>query len=172
MNQTEAKNVLQTALETLRQSDLETFGEDVGERPIMFRIAYYMMLQIEDGGPLHVDCDYNRNIDAVKQLLPVKEETFPEAGDRVKAPRFFPDIVVHKRRDDTENVLVCEIKKAGNSRGGDEDRKRLQTLTRADGYFRYKLGAFIEVDQANRQIGVEYFENGVATTTWSIPGRN
>ncbi|HWY14296.1 MAG TPA: hypothetical protein VNX86_04055 [Rhizomicrobium sp.] len=167
MNQAEAKDVLQTALEALRQNDLTTFGEDVGERPIMFRVAHYMISKAETGESLHVDCDYNRSVDAVKQLLPMKEETFPEADKRVKVQRFFPDIVIHKRRDDSENILVCEIKKVGDSRGPELDRRRLQILTRQDGYFHYILGAFIEVDQAHRRIIVEYFENGEAVNKWS-----
>jgi hypothetical protein len=62
MTKSKAKQLLQVSLRDLRERDLPTFGTSIGERPIVFRIAYYMQCALRAPG-LTVDCDYNRDID-------------------------------------------------------------------------------------------------------------
>lgn len=154
MDDEAAKIILREALEKLKK-ELNTFGKMIGERPIMFRIAHYMATKVERED-VTVDCDYNRHGDDFKTFpIPRKiENGLPEQA------RFFPDIVLHNRRVDTQNILVCEIKRASDGRSHDVDHSRLTMLTDQTGGFRYRLGAFIEVDQKNRAIKLLYFKNG------------
>ena len=54
---------------------------------------------------------------------------------------FRPDIIVHRRLSNKENVLVVETKARAQRSGSDE--KRLRELTAELGVFRYWAGAFV-----------------------------
>ena len=167
MNTEDAKTILKRALLMLLNNDLKTFGKNIGERPIMCRIAHYMVGEGAEKDGLTVDCDYNRHGDILKKYLwPPKAESIEGA----KLKRFFPDIVLHMRRDNSQNILVCEIKKKGDGRGSTDDHKRLSILTKQEGgNFCYDLGAFIEVDQASRTVKVRYFTCGKPTSKiWDL----
>jgi hypothetical protein len=113
MDSDDAKNILEEALTKLLDNDFVTFGETTGERPMMFRIAHYMIARAEAGGQLTVDCEYNRHGNDIK-TLPPKDETISTAAGQV-ARRFSPDIVLHERGTNAQNILVCEIKRVSTS---------------------------------------------------------
>jgi hypothetical protein len=173
MNANDAKAFLEKALSKLLKDDLKTFGDSIGERPIVFRIAHYLAAAAEIGG-LSVDCDYNRHGNDPKRDpaiplagLPSKQEEVHGMAGK-KTERFFPDIVLHKRRSDECNILVCEIKRASDNRSPEIDRDRLKILT--TGQFHYEFGAFITVDQTQPCINVEYFAKGTPNgATWKAP---
>lgn len=160
------KVLLEAALARLLAEDIapgtpEGFPDTIGERPLVFRLAYYMIECGAETSGLKVDCDYNRHRTSIKELLPSKTEPgLPPDMVEGKPKRFFPDIVLHRRGDDEGNVLVCEIKRRGDHREAKIDRCRLERLTDKHGDFRYDLGAFIQIDQRKSTIAIEYFENG------------
>lgn len=138
---------LEQALQKLRVIDLQPempngFPHTIGERPLVFRLAHYMVASGAEEDGLRVDCDYNRHGKSIKELLPAKDEPgMPgDTPPELKPKRFFPDIVLHRRGDDDRNVLVCEIKRVGDHRELDIDRGRLAQLTARGGTFRYDLG--------------------------------
>jgi hypothetical protein len=140
------------------------FPSTIGERPIMFRLAHYMIAcGAEAEARLTVDCDYNRHKHNPKTFLPAKAETIDADGHEqlVQPKRFFPDIVVHECGVDDQNILVCEIKRTVDPRHPDIDCSRLEELTRTNGNFGYQVGAFVEIDQRRCAITVKYFENGM-----------
>lgn len=177
MNRDRAKIVLEEALKRLLADDLRPelpagFPRTIGERPLVFRLAHYLVECGAEEGELRLDCDYNRHGTSVKELLPTKEEVDMPVDDKgAKPKRFFPDIVLHRRGDDGQNVLVCEIKRSGDQRDPNIDRGRLVQLTRRDGIFHYDLGAFVLIDQNNARISIEYFEDGKASGSASLPPR-
>jgi hypothetical protein len=104
MNRDRAKIVLEQALEKMLVIDIRPklphgFPRTIGERPLVFRLAHYMIEcgAKEDG--LNVDCDYNCHGTTVKELLAPKTEAgFPDdMSEQSKPKRFFPDLVVHRR---------------------------------------------------------------------------
>lgn len=155
MNEAKAKEILKDAVQRLKV-ELGEFGASIGERTIVFRIAHYMACAVEDGY-LSVDCDYNREGDDVKKFLGRPKE---ECHDGTCTKRFFPDIVLHKRKSGEKNILVCEIKKASDPRGPEIDHRRLEMLTSKIQSFRYLLGAFIKIQQSPPLIEVTYFKDG------------
>lgn len=164
MDRDTAENALITAVQLLKR-ELPSFGKDVGERTIMCRLAHHLAAQVEPNERhVHVDCEYNRQGDDPKRFrnppsceLPGKEE---DVGGGRKSNRFFPDIVLHQRKADDQNLLVCEIKRKNDPRGCKDDHRRLKKLTCSRGGFRYCIGVFLEVDQANCQVTATYFTNG------------
>ena len=171
MTPEEAKIILQAAVSQLVDNDLATFGASIGERPIMFRIAHYMASDGERNG-LKVDCDYNRYGDGIKMaVFPHKDEVDAGDGSR-QSTRFFPDILLHERRSQEHNVIACEIKLERDRRNPDIDRCRLQMLTDQANDFRYRLGAFILIDQDKRSATITYMENGRLAGSWSRRARD
>lgn len=158
MNRESAKKYLIDAVQLLKK-ELPSLGEDIGERTIMCRLAHHLANKVEKlCSSLHVDCEYNRYEDDPKMLplSPMVDDVFAGHGG---SRRFFPDIVVHKRADDGNNILACEIKKS-NARHHNLDHCRLKKLTHPNGRFRYLIGVFLEIDQKGRCVTATYFENG------------
>ena len=173
MDKTQARKILEEALRKLVEVDFRSeqhFPLDIGERPLVFRLAHYLILGgAEEDGVLRVDCDYNRHREDVKRMLREKREDVRWVSGRTLEPkRFFPDIVLHERQCDDHNILVCEIKRLGDGRDPEVDRGRLAYLTSVGGDYGYQLGAFVLVDAASKQIEVSYYEDGMQRDTISI----
>ena len=94
----------------LIQTDSALLERDVSERSLSHRLAHYISLDVAIQLPLTVDCEYNRHFGDPKRLqLPPRE-----ALDReIRATTVFPDIVVHERGSDENNLIVLELKKVG-----------------------------------------------------------
>lgn len=167
MKPEQAKAILESAIEKLLAEDIgpqmpKGFPRTIGERPLVARLALYMIQGGAERNGLNLDCDYNRHGKTIKELLPPKPEPgMPRDMPPEQNPkRFFPDIVLHSRGNDDSNVLVCEIKRSGDHRDPAIDRSRLVELTTKPGHFGYDVGAFLKVDQEAATVAVEYFEGG------------
>jgi len=159
-----------------------------GERAITYRLAFYLESElrgaglINDVGPLVVDCEYNRHLARGKSLAAEAEERIKkivnEAREReLKADddgyyvfSVAPDIVVHQRRTDINNLLVVEIKKESNTESEEYDSLKLELFTKPKhdnrGYG-YKFGAKIvaeDEETVRRELKiVMQYKNGERT---------
>lgn len=134
------------------------------ERAIGYRLAFYLESElrtiglISDFGPLVVDCEYNRHLAKKKTLA---SETEDRIKDIVKKARdrtleadedgsyvfsIAPDILVHQRRTDVNNLLVVEVKKRTNPETEEYDHLKLELFTKSrqdDMGYGYRYGAWI-----------------------------
>lgn len=147
------------------------------ERAIAYRLAFYLesemrsMDLVTDVGPLVVDCEYNRHGGKLKtlgveqRLKYIVEKARNKKWDESDDDDFnvfsvAPDIVVHQRRTDTNNLLVVEIKKRSNPEPEDYDDLKLKlfTETKHDEGYGYKFGAWVvaedECDPAKRELKI------------------
>ena len=115
---------IETATRTLLKNDLFLLANNSDEWSISHKFAEYLQHQFQDW---HVDVEYNRDKDQVKEL--------DEENVR-------PDIIVHIR-DTSNNLLVVEIKKSNNLEWLDRDRRRLCKFTSLTGRYKYRFGALI-----------------------------
>jgi len=106
-----------------------------------------------------VDCEYNRHLNGLKhqristKLLKIVKKARRKAK-RVngESTKYFisvaPDIVVHKRGEDTLNLLVVEIKKLSNPEIKEYDQEKLKCFTKqGQDEFGYELGfAVVAID--------------------------
>jgi len=104
----EIKAVISAAIADFHETDQYLLKSDLNERTISHRFALHLQRRLPDW---EVDCEYNRNLDAVKALELPKDGI---SWDDTEAKTVFPDIIVHKRGPGP-NVLVVEMKKAGLS---------------------------------------------------------
>lgn len=101
------KTILSGALTKLVNNDLELIRRKVQEESINHKLAIYLEEELrETGWPHHVDVEYNKNGD--------KPKTYTDA--RGKKKRAKPDIIVHQRKEQDENLLFFEIKKLNSSK--------------------------------------------------------
>jgi len=143
------KKVLE-ALCKLRTNDHYLLEAKVNERTISHKLAEYLQEEFE----LVVDCEYNRHKKEPKRI-------FRELGNincnDTDGKTVFPDIVVHKRGTDDENLLVIEIKKSSNPIDRDFDREKIVAFTTE---LDYKFGLFLEINVDNPHDYLEWYEEG------------
>lgn len=122
-----------TAVEALFVNDSILLDYDVGERTIVAKLAAYL----KGVFPSHdVDVEYNRH-----GLDPKTVELSSECyggGDH----RIFPDVIVHRRSEDRQNLLVIEVKKSTNREPRACDEAKIRALKDQYGY---EYGVMIEL---------------------------
>lgn len=105
------------AIEELRKHDGHLLDVDASEWSITHHLAVYLQQEFEDW---KVDTEYNRDDHDIKRL--------PNLPD-VTRDNVLPDIIVHKRGTNDNNLLVIEVKKMGCGHNlGDE--KKLAEFTK------------------------------------------
>jgi hypothetical protein len=133
---------IEQALMAFVRNDLDLLHPDANERNISQRLALHLQAQFPD---YKVDCEYNRDADHIKRL-----DLYPENArtDDLQGKTIYPDIVVH-RRDEGSNLLVIEVGK----KAGEEDRKKdLLKLRRTKEEYRYEGALFINFGSREKPI--------------------
>ena len=160
MTFTKVEERLALALRKLCDEQACLIKVDANERSITHHLAIY--LQYEFTG-WHVDVEYNRHFDDPKRQPrrpqePPRQPT-PEDTDAVTV---FPDIIVHHRGTDQNNLLVVEVKKASRDDPGD-DYWKLEQFTKPlpEGYG-YRWGVHVVLPAARGDAQRKtWFKNGV-----------
>ena len=112
-------------------------------------IAAKLAIHLAQGFPDHdVDVEYDRHGLAAKTLeLPAECRG---GGKR----RVIPDIVIHHRGSDDENLVAIEIKKRSNKESRDYDRAKLVAMK---SQLRYRVAVSLELP-----VGAEITKNDVS----------
>ncbi len=138
---TDVKSRLLSALETLVEKDNHLLTVDANERSITHRLAVYL----EGLFPgWNVDCEYNKNLGKVKRLFEFKRSI---DNDNDQGVSVYPDIIIHRRGPDGENLAVIEAKKSNNPSRHSEgickcDRCKLKLLKDE---LKYQFAYFLEI---------------------------
>jgi hypothetical protein len=117
------REALKTSLNKLLDRDLELLVMGAHEQAVCHRLATYLDAMTD----LNVDCEYNRDMLQPKMLKDGKP--------------FRPDIIIHRRLSNKNNLLVVEAKTGPQDE--EEDIKKLQELIQEIGRYHYFVGAFI-----------------------------
>ncbi|ACT51688.1 hypothetical protein [Methylovorus glucosotrophus] len=112
MEKQQVNEILEYAIQQLMRNDAELLEVDVSERAVMFHLGRY----IREKTPVEfdVDCEYNRHLTDIKKLTYLKRQLEIENIHEV-----FPDILIHRRNTDAQNIAVIEIKKHGQCLASD-----------------------------------------------------
>ena len=132
MEEVDVRGGLEQALSTLWQDDKHLLENNVHEQSITSTLACYLR---EPFSPeYNVDVEYNRDRNSIKRLSPQNEPVI-----------VVPDVIVHRRGDNSRNLLVIEMKKKSpNQDGVDWDRQRIEAFCKDP--FNYCFGALVEVE--------------------------
>ncbi len=130
-NQHDVKEEFKKALTKLYSNDYTLIKRNCSERSIVFRLGLYLANSLIDYG-LDVDCEYNRNIEDLKAL--------PERDLN------YPDLIVHKREECTNNLLIVEVKTDNNMKREhfQNDIDKLKGFTN-DARYLYKFGVHVYI---------------------------
>lgn len=154
----EVRDRFRSALAGFLSKDGDLLGLNVNERSITHCLAEHLHEAFPD---YNVDCEYNRQGNETKRL-PVGPTDC--RSDDLDAVTVYPDIIIHKRGVQDNNLLVIEVKKS-NARNCSADNERdinkLQGFTDPRGEYRYKVGVFLILDVNNK---------GQGTVRWFIAG--
>ena len=120
-----------------KTEDKEQLGSHhVGERAIVFRFALYLqneLLKSKKYALYNLDCEYNRNKSNPKTL-----PNFPNG--------VYPDLIIHKRDNNDDNLLVIEFKTYWNKAhtSVENDKKKVNQLMYDPYNYSYGLVVIVE----------------------------
>lgn len=159
----EAKDLIDYALSEFYKKDTllvdyKSIKASVAENCMVFRIGWYLLNKIQNDpryAEISLDCQYNRNFKHTKGLF---KET--EDGIREKLKDAIPDLLLHKRRDNAENLMVLEFKKGKPTKEQMAiDIEKLCYYTNQDNEYKYSFGFAIWLYKKNRAI-IKVFQKG------------
>ncbi|MBS1552601.1 MAG: hypothetical protein JST15_11105 [Bacteroidetes bacterium] len=142
MELNEAVRKINHCIRNLYSNDIDLFERNNYEVTISAKLAQYLFIEFKE---YDVDCEYDKHIDNSKQLNELERN-------------IRPDIIIHKRGIDTENLVCIEIKKSNSDNA--EDIYKLKALTNRTGDYKYKLGIFILLTKNRAKQKIVYYENG------------
>lgn len=158
------RNSIIRALSIVYEKDKALLADEINvcERSLMHRFTHYFMDIIEGGvlpqwRGLNVDGEYNREFDESMDRFVAKE---------LSKSCVYPDVILHKRGDNSCNLCVIEFKKAGKNANSSRDKEKLKGLTHPNGKFKYKYGIYIEFHVKGHDgaglhgVTMEWFING------------
>ena len=174
------KDYIKPVLDKLYENDAILFENNLCERCIVFRFAYYLQNKFDNDhdNDYFVDCDYNSSTYFDKEEGKLKRRNgkpIPNSDQgKAEIKKRFIDIIVHKRSaNNSKNRpdLICfEIKKWNNftKKKVEKDRNNLKVLTSQYGY---KYGFHLIFGKVKDNVRVEIFKNGKGITKGKIYNR-
>ena len=135
LSQNEVVERVNAALAVFLERDIYLLEHDVNERTITHKLAEYLQDEFEYW---NVDCEYNRNGHEPKRVGLAAEN----GAEKIRYVSTYPDIIVHRRGNNDNNLLIVEAKKENDRRaqGEEHDRHKLLAYLRD---LNYCAGLFI-----------------------------
>ena len=162
--------IFEKVKEKFLKDEKEIIRIDINERTLSARLMFHLQtilledeLYREKYKTYSVDCEYNRiNEYKIKTLKRYENFEIDDNSDKIR--KIFPDIILHKRKEE-DNLIVIEMKKStsNNKDCKEKDRERLKIMTDLNdpNNFNYTLGVYFEVDIiGNNNHIIEFFVNG------------
>jgi len=133
-------------IEKIYEDDSDLIDRGNYEVTISCKLAQYLFIEFKE---YDVDCEYNRHLNDKK-----------EATINGKKKVIRPDIVIHKRGTDENNLVYLEIKTDHNAQSRKKDYDKIRAMTKQDGDYKYQLGVFIDFNRNKENLIIIFFENG------------
>ena len=160
--------LLKQSVDLLYKNDSYLIKHSVHEQDISHRIAYYFENLLNNyswykKSSFNVDVEYNKNFDDPKRVYSNCDDC-GNARCYINQSSYYidnyqspckPDIILHERGSNDNNILVIEIKKCNNE--CKDDFAKLSAFTCNASDYKYKIGIYINI---NNQPSYKYFKNG------------
>ena len=113
---------IKEAMRELYIEDVCLFQDDISERCLAYNFSrhFWKALELKDDAELKLDLEYNRNCGKAKTLS-IQSTSYP-------------DLILHEREKNDNNILVIEFKKWNNKSKLNKDREKLMCFKREYGY--------------------------------------
>ena len=154
--------ILDECLTKMLEKDGYLLEKNLHEQTLSGRLATYLIEYYEKDElwNYNVDCEYNRNFNNPKILENISNKN----GVR-------PDIIIHKRWSNDDNLLVIEIKKDSNAEAQSwSDDEKLRWFTSSDDQYRYTYWVYLMFDTEGLK---EYkiYKKGNIISSWKRPNQ-
>lgn len=143
---------------------------NIHECVLSTRLAFYLQSLLnlnpncEEYKGYIVDCEYNRNGNNVKHC----KDLTKKVDEKELSIR--PDIIIHKRKEE-DNLIVIELKKShSSSKRKDTDKDRLEYFTCKNFEYKYKLGVFVLIGKEKFEL--TFFRNGKDFSKFNYSAEN
>lgn len=144
------KSEVSEAVRRLLEKDSLLIEKQLHEMTLSFRLGFYLAEVFEP--EFDVDCEYNRELDNPKR----RDNLMDSNSHR-------PDVIVHKRGDNSSNLIVIEIKKTFNRKDALDEKKHIEEWMAAERF--YRLGVRVAFEwQGTSAIGEVQFKT--CNGTW------
>ncbi len=151
--------IVNNTLEDLYKNDKYLLENDSSERNIVFHFGRYFIKNLEKNNffknnNYNVDYEYNKDV--------FNEKKYKEVVYEGKKHKIFPDILLHERGSNDNNILAIEFKKYSNTNqnGKKIDEYKLKALTDNKLHFKYQMGLFIELGKTINTVKIKKFIDG------------
>jgi len=142
------KKSVDNCLDIFMKNDIFLLENNVDERTISHRLAFYLQSEIPE---MHVDCEYNREGFEIKKI----------SNPKWAKPRgIYPDIIIHERGKNSNNILVVEIKKQENKEIENDEIKLKEFTSENYGYNFGLLLIFNTKENSKTRPTFRWFSNG------------
>ncbi len=149
------------AIVDLYRCDGDLLDRDANERSITHKLAEHLQRQFPEW---NVDCEYNRQREAVKRLSGLYRKGEISDSD-LEAKTVFPDIIVHKRGT-RDNFIIIEVKKLSRSSNCRKDIKKLKAFTQHP-EFMYCMGLFLIIGTLDEAAKLAVYCEGKKKHDWA-----
>lgn len=129
--------LIRTALSLLYKNDKYLIDIRTNERCIVFRFGYYFQTLLSmhrEYKEYDLDLEYNRDGEDPKKTINHQNG-------------IYPDVILHKRGNNNDNLLVMEFKGHWNNQGSRRDESKIYDLINPSGKFHYKRGCKILLNE-------------------------
>lgn len=146
----EIRDILEMAISKFNKNDVYLIENDLSERCICSRLAFYIQQILMDShfNDYVVDVEYNRGAKG-------KEKAIKVLNDK----KIVVDLIVHKRGYfdgyGFDNLFCVEMKKSNSRYGYDCDKKRLKEMTDYTFGYNYRCGYMVVADIKNKKLIIE-----------------
>jgi hypothetical protein len=159
------KSIISKSIDNLFANDTHLIYRNRCERSISFHLGCYLYKEMKESSWLmdyHIDSEYNKNINDIK---------------KIKDANIIPDLIIHKRGSNNENIAVIEIKHSylrlhpaptprqiNNAQNiTTADINKLKKLTSQTSAYKYGIGVSINIfqDISNTNSNIKYFIDAI-----------
>ena len=138
------KRRINHCIEKIYENDSDLFDRNNYEVTISCKLAQYLFIEFKK---FNVDCEYDKHID--------QEKYNSELNQNIR-----PDIIIHRRGTDQDNLVYIEIKTDHNTESRLHDYEKIIVMTKQKGDYKYSLGLFIDFNRDKEKLNIKYFEDG------------
>ena len=153
MTQEQILFLFKRAIEIFYEHDRKLVEIAAHERACVARIAIYLQQLLNnapDAKNLYVDCEYgSMTTDTGEEFKKYMNANGAYGGNDGRYGRFFPDLIIHERGTQQNNLLVAEFKGYWHTGTWGQDQTKLEHLTKGapssnlKPYFYYQRGVFV-----------------------------
>lgn len=161
---------LESGINVLLDKESDNLKRGLNELNISTHLAFYLKRYFPD---YDVDPEYNGDIDKPndRKALDIARNRILEVGRKTNISdnyKLSPDIIIHKRKTNENNLVVIEVKKDSHpQKVKDYDLIKLEHLTidYLGNHYNYRLGVAVifGTKENTGKYEIRYFQNGVET---------